>query len=77
MAIPKAKPKAACKDDDVGMLAIAGVTCLQVKAGNLCPMVAHKMLPDLCTCSCPHSRRCEDDALDSFVNTVAAGPQQL
>ena len=42
-----------CKDNNDGMLAVAHMSCAQVKAQHVCNLVGMHLLPDLCKCACP------------------------
>ena len=42
-----------CHDDTAAMKKTSGLSCIQVARQSNCGLIARKLLPDLCTCSCP------------------------
>ena len=52
---PPSAAVSGCKDNDAGMRAVSSFTCLQVKAQMMCVLIKKKVLPPMCSCSCPAS----------------------
>ena len=60
-----------CKDNDLAMHLVTGMTCKNVKSQGHCMLIHRHLFPDVCKCSCPEgagAARRQAQSMNSLID---------